>query len=74
MGPFDKKADNSFDRMFDMDRDGYLSASEEAMKYNFLDSFDSSSDDDDDDDFDEFGDSDDFDSDDFGDSDGFDDF
>ena len=60
MGPFDKKADNSFDRMFDINRDGYLDASEEAMKYDFLNSFDDS-DSDTDDDLDDFGDFDDFD-------------
>ena len=62
MGPFDRKADNSLDRMFDMDRDGFLSSSEEALKYSFLDSFDDSDSDMDDDmdDFDEFDDFEDF--------------
>ena len=40
MGPFDRKADNSFDRMFDLDGDGYMSGAEDALKYSFLSSFD----------------------------------
>ena len=56
MGPFDKEVNNSLDGMFDMDGDGYLSSSEEAMKYDFLNSFDNSSDIDDDyNDYDDFG-------------------
>lgn len=51
MGPFDKEVNNSLDDMFDMNGDGYLSSSEEAMKYDFLNSFDSPSDNDDDSDF-----------------------
>lgn len=43
MGPFDREVHDSFDRLFDTDRDGYMSASEEAMKYDFLSSFDRSS-------------------------------
>ena len=35
MGPFDKEANNPLDDMFDMNGDGYLSSSEEAMKYDF---------------------------------------
>ena len=55
MGPFDREVGNSFDGMFDMNRDGYLSPAEEALKFNFLDSFDKSSDSDNDfdDDFDD---------------------
>ena len=60
MGPFDREVNNSFDRMFDMNRDGYLSSSEETMKYDFLNSFDENSDSDIDDDLDSFGDSDDY--------------
>ena len=65
MGPFDREVNNSFDKMFDRDRDGFLNASEEALKYEFLSSFDSSSDldddFDDDVDFDDFDDTDEFD-------------
>ena len=60
MGPFDREVNNSFDGMFDMNRDGYLSSSEEAMKYDFLNSFDENSDFDIDDDLDSFGDFDDY--------------
>ena len=60
MGPFDREVNNSLDRMFDMNRDGYLSSSEETMKYDFLNSFDENSDSDIDDDLDSFGDSDDY--------------
>lgn len=60
MGPFDREVNNSFDRMFDMNRDGYLSSSEEAMKYDFLNSFDDDSDSDIDDDLDGFDDFDDY--------------
>ena len=53
MGPFDKEVNNSFDRMFDLNRDGFLDASEEAVKYEFLNSFDEPSTiEDDSDDFD----------------------
>ena len=43
MGSFDKEANNPLDDMFDMNGDGYLSSSEEAMKYDFFNSFDSPS-------------------------------
>ena len=42
MGPFDKEVNNSLDGMFDLNGDGFLSSSEEAMKYDFLNSFDDS--------------------------------
>ena len=61
MGPFDRKVNNSLDGMFDLNRDGYLSESEEAVKFGFLSDFDKSDSSDDFDDFDGSGDSDDLD-------------
>lgn len=43
MGFWDNEVNGSFDRMFDFNRDGRLSAAEEAFKYDFLNSFENDS-------------------------------
>ena len=37
MGFFDRDVTNSFDKMFDLDRDGSLDAFEQAMQFDFID-------------------------------------
>lgn len=37
MGLFgDRKVSNAYDRMFDLNRDGYMNASEQALEYDYI--------------------------------------
>ena len=53
MGLFDNDVEDSFDSLFDMDRDGKLDSSEENLKMEFIDDCLKSDSGSDDDDFDE---------------------